>query len=190
MTTTQTEIQNPGNTPLEEINAAQFPSTQKWFDQKVSVSSHEFYKFYEERSEYKMTKKEWMQFMKSFSTNFFNYLCSGVTFVLPFNMGELSIRKINVNGKQINWNESKVKFAELHGRPWVKGDSLKNCFVYHPGATKKETFHLNWDDRAGKVAYKRYWKFHISSRFQWKRILKMFTANPSMLNRLRDVSNR
>ncbi len=195
MTTTQTEIQKADNdqlTPLEEINSAVYPSTQKWFDQKIGVSNREFYKFYLERSEYKMSKSEWMQFMKSFSTNFFNYLCSGVTHVLPFNMGEMRMTKIKVNGKQINWNESKVKFAELHGREWKKGDPLKDCYVYHPGATKKETFHLNWDDTVGRIAYKKYWKFHISSRYQWKRILKMFTATPSMLNNLRDgvYSNR
>jgi hypothetical protein len=190
MTTTQTETQKADSLTLEEANAAIYPSTQKWFDQKIGVSNKEFYKFYLERSDYKMTKSEWMQFMKSFSTNFFNYLCSGVNHVLPFNMGEMRMTKIKVNGKQINWNESKLKFKELHGRTWVKGDPLKDCYVYHPGATKKETFHLNWDDRAAKVAYKMYWKFHISSRYQWKRILRMFTEYPSMLNKLRDATYR
>lgn len=179
------QVDNPEVT-LEQCNAAEYPSDQKWFEQKQSVSSHDFYKFYLERSKYKMSKKEWMQFMKSFSTNFFNLLASGFNMVLPYYMGEMRIASIKINGRQVNWEASKSKYKELTGKQWVKGDSLKGCYVYHIGATKKNTFHVKWLMHAANTKFERYWSFHMSSRYQWKRILKMFTEFPSLLHNLSD----
>lgn len=180
MTQTQIETQNLAYD-------VEFPDDQKWFNQKKSVGSNELYKFYLEHSEYKISKAEWREFMKHFSTNFFNYLCNGVIHVLPFTMGELSLRKISINGKQINWNASKLKYKELTGKDWKKGDSLKDCYTYHEGATKKDTFMLYWSQQASILKYQKYWKFHISSRYQWKRLLKFFTENPSWLNKLKTM---
>ena len=146
-----------------------------------TAKSDELYKFYLEHSKYKMSKAEWMEMLKTWSTYYFNYLGQGGVFYMPIFMGIMRFKVINISKQQIDWNSSKKKYEEIHGKPWVKGDSLKDCFVYFSrGATIKKTFALDWDKRAANTSHMVLWRFEMSSRFQWKRLLKMFTDFPSL----------
>ena len=170
--------------PIETLNDANYPTVQEWMDKRESFASNDFYKYYLEHSEYKMSKKEWTEMLFTYSKNFFNYLAGGGVFLLPFYLGELMFVKIKTSGKQVNWNESKRRFLEATGKVWKKGNDLTPYYVYHTGATLKETFTIQWDKRSAKCSHLRYWTITISSRYQWKRLLKNYTENPGLLQRL------
>lgn len=169
----------------EILNDVEYPSVELWMDKRESFASGDFYKYYLEHSEFKMSKQEWTEMLHVYSNNLFNYLAGGGVFLLPFYLGELFMTKIKVNGRQINWNESKKKYTEVTGKKWVKGEDLTDYYVYHnTGATIKDTFIVDWDKRGANCQHLRYWTMTISSRHQWKRLLKKFTDEPGLLQRL------
>lgn len=156
-------------------------------EKKKSFNSYDFYKYYLEHSEYKMSKKEWREMLKTYCTNFYDYLATGGVFILPYFLGEMLFQRIKVNGRQINWIESKKNYEKATGKVWKKGDPLGEHYVYFTkGATIKQTFMLDWDKRSANCQHLRYWTIHISSKHQWKRLLKKFTEQPALLQKLRE----
>lgn len=171
--------------PIETLNDVEYPSVDLWMEKRESRASSDFYKYYLKHSEYKMSKQEWTEMLFVYCRHFFDYLAGGGIFLLPFHLGELFMSKIKVNGKQINWNESKKRYTEATGEKWSKGKDLTPYYVYHnTGATFKETFSIEWDKRGANCQHLRYWTMTISSRHQWKRLLKKFTEEPGLLQKL------
>ena len=171
--------------PIEILRSVKYPSIKLWMEKKKSATSHDFYKYYLEHSEYKLSKSEWTGMLKAYAFNFYNYLSNGGIFLLPFQLGEMLFYKIKVTGKQVNWEESKKAYEKATGKIWKKGDSLTDHFVYYTkGATIKETFTLDWDKRSANCQHLRYWTIRISNRHQWRRLLKKFTEQPGLLQKL------
>lgn len=173
--------------PIETLNDVKYPSVELWMEKKESRASGDFYKYYLEHSEFKMTKTEWREMLKVYTFHFFNYLANGGIFLLPFFLGEMLFQRVKVNGKQVNYNESKKAYTEATGIQWKKGMDLTPYLVYHNvGATAKETFTLKWDKRSANCQHLRYWTIHISSKHQWKRLLKLYTEQPGLLQKLQE----
>lgn len=173
--------------PTEILNDVKYPSVELWMKKKESHASWDFYKYYLEHSEYKLSKAEWREMLKAYTFNFYNYLANGGIFLLPFFLGEMLFQRVKVNGKQVNYNASKNAYTEATGVKWQKGMDLTPYLVYHNvGATAKETFNLKWDKRSANCQHLRYWTIHISSKHQWKRILKMYTEQPGLLQKLQE----